>query len=143
MTDVKEGVIDRVKDHKNWIRVFFMISYGIVLFYVVVPVVAVVMVAQILFMFSLGKLNSNLTAFGESLVEYIQEIIGFLFFKNNEKPFPFKSFPNFSFSINEKNDIDDNGAKGVSKKKKTAKKKQTKRIAKAKTVKKKISPEKN
>ena len=81
MTDVKEGVIDRVKDHKNWIRVFFMIAYGIVLLYVVVPVVAVVMVAQILFMFSLGKLNSNLTAFGESLVEYIQEIIGFLFFK--------------------------------------------------------------
>ena len=143
MTDVKEGVIDRVKDHKNWIRVFFMISYGIVLLYVVVPVVAVVMVAQILFMFSLGKLNSNLTAFGESLVEYIQEIIGFLFFKNDEKPFPFKSYPNFSLSINEKNDIDDNGAKGAPKKKKTVKKKQTKKIAKAKTAKKKIPPVKN
>ena len=41
-----------------------------------IVVVAVVMVAQILFMFSLGKLNSNLTAFGESLVEFIQEIEG-------------------------------------------------------------------
>ena len=143
MTDVKEGVIDRVKDHKNWVRVFFMIAYGIVLLYVVVPVAAVVMVAQILFMFSLGKLNSNLTAFGESLVEYIQEIIGFLFFKTDEKPFPFKSYPNFSFSINENSDIDDNGSKGTPKPKKTVNKKQTKKVAKSKAVKKKISQEKS
>ena len=143
MTDVKEGVIDRVKDHKNWIRVFFMISYGIVLLYVVVPVVAVVMVAQILFMFSLGKLNSNLTAFGESLVEYIKEVLGFLFFKTDEKPFPFKSYPNFSFSINENNDIDDKGVEASPKRKKTVKKKQTKKVAKAKAAEKKISRKKN
>ena len=143
MTDVKEGVIDRVKDYNNWLRVFFMLVYGLVLLYAVVPVTFVVMVAQLWFMFSLGTLNSNLTAFGESLVEYIQEIIGFLFFKNDEKPFPFKSYPNFSLSINEKNDIDDNGAKGAPKKKKIAKKKQTKKITKAKTAKKKISPVKN
>ena len=54
MTEVKEGVIDRVKDHKNWIRVFFMVAYGIVLRYVIFPVAAVVLVAQILFMFSVG-----------------------------------------------------------------------------------------
>ena len=143
MTDVKEGVIDRVKDHKNWIRVFFMISYGIVLLYVVVPMVAVVMVAQILFMFSLGKLNSNLTAFGESLVEYIKEVLGFLFFKTDEKPFPFKSYPNFSFSINENNDIDDKGVEASPKRKKTVKKKQTKKVAKAKAAETKISRKKN
>ena len=143
MTDVKEGVIDRVKDYNNWLRVFFMLVYGLVLLYAVVPVTVVVMVAQLLFMFSLGTLNSNLTAFGESLVEYIQEIMGFLFFKNDDKPFPFKSYPNFSLSINEKSDIDDNGAKGAPKKKKTANKKQTNKIAKAKTAKKKISPVKN
>ena len=143
MTDVKEGVIDRVKDYNNWLRVFFMLVYGLVLLYAVVPVTFVVMVAQLLFMFSLGTLNSNLTAFGESLVEYIKEVLGFLFFKTDEKPFPFKSYPNFSLSINEKNNIDDNGAKGAPKKKKTVKKKQTKKIAKAKTAKKKISPVKN
>ena len=143
MTDVKEGVIDRVKDYKNWLRIFFMIAYGLVLLYVVVPVAVVVMVAQLFFMISLGKLNSNLTAFCESLVEYIKEVLDFLFFKTDEKPFPFKSYPNFSFSISENNDIDDKGVEGSPKRKKTVKKKQTKKVAKAKAAKTKISPKKN
>ena len=143
MTDVKEGVIDRVKDYKNWLRIFFMIAYGLVLRYVVFPVAVVVMVAQLFFMISLGKLNSNLTAFCESLVEYIKEVLGFLFFKTDEKPFPFKSYPNFSFSISENNDIDDKGVEGSPKRKKTVKKKQTKKVAKAKAAKTKISPKKN
>tara|TARA_Y100000994_G_C15557591_1_gene386880 strand:- start:181 stop:612 length:432 start_codon:yes stop_codon:yes gene_type:complete len=143
MTDVKEGVIDRVKDYNNWLRVFFMLVYGLVLLYAVVPVTFVVMVAQLLFMFSLGTLNSNLTAFGESLVEYIKEVLGFLFFKTDEKPFPFKSYPNFSFSINENNDIDDKGVEASPKRKKTVKKKQTKKVAKAKAAEKKISRKKN
>ena len=143
MTDIKEGVIDRIKDYKNWLRVFFMIAYGLVLLYVVVPVAVVVMVAQLFFMISLGKLNSNLTAFCESLVEYIKEVLDFLFFKTDEKPFPFKSYPNFSFSISENSDIDDKGAEGSPKRKKTVKKKQTKKVAKAKAAKTKISPKKN
>ena len=143
MTDLKEGVIDRVKDYNNWVRVFFTVAYGIVLLYVVIPVAAVVIIAQLLFMFSTGKLNSNLTAFGESLVEYIQQMFDFLLFKNSEKPFPFKSYPNFDLSNYEKNDIEDSGIKTTLKKKKTVNKKQAKKVAKTKTVKKKVSSGKN
>ena len=68
MTELKEGVIDRVKDYNNWVRIFFMLAYGLVLLYIVVPIVAVVMIAQVLCTFGGGRLNSNLTEFGESLV---------------------------------------------------------------------------
>ena len=48
-----------------------------------------------------------------------------------------------SFSINENNDIDDKGVEASPKRKKTVKKKQTKKVAKAKAARTKISPKKN
>tara|TARA_B100000579_G_C22031195_1_gene488248 strand:+ start:33 stop:455 length:423 start_codon:yes stop_codon:yes gene_type:complete len=134
MTEPKEGVIDRVKDYNNWLRIFFMIAYSIILLYIIVPMIAVVMIAQILCIFASGKLNSNLTAFGESLVEYVRQTIDFLLYKSNEKPFPFKPFPNFGVEANNKSETE------VTPKPKTvAKKKPVKRTVKSKKVKKKIS----
>ena len=57
MTELKEGVIDRVKDYNNWVRIFFMLAYGLVLLYIVVPIVAVVMIAQVLCTFGLSLIH--------------------------------------------------------------------------------------
>ena len=134
MTEPKEGVIDRVKDYNNWLRIFFMIAYSIILLYIIVPMIAVVMIAQILCIFASGKLNSNLTAFGESLVEYVRQTIDFLLYKSNEKPFPFKPFPNFGVEANNKSETE-----LTPKSKTVAKKKPVKKTVKSKKVKKKIS----
>ena len=143
MTKPKEGVIDRVKDYNNWLRIFFMLAFGMVLLYIIVPMIAVVMIAQVLCSFGSGKLNSNLSAFGESLVEYIQQTIDFLFYKSDEKPFPFKPFPNFGIEINNKNEANDSETKVKSKPKTVAKKKPVRKAVKPKNVKKKISTQKN
>ena len=134
MTEPKEGVIDRVKDYNNWLRIFFMIAYSIILLYIIVTMIAVVMIAQILCIFASGKLNSNLTAFGESLVEYVRQTIDFLLYKSNEKPFPFKPFPNFGVEANNKSETE-----LTPKSKTVAKKKPVKKTVKSKKVKKKIS----
>ena len=139
MTELKKGVIDRVKDYNNWLRVFFMLAYGIVLLYIVVPIIAVVMIVQVLCTFGIGRLNSNLTVFGESLVEYIQQTIDFLLYKSNEKPFPFKPFPNFGQEINNKSETESSDKKVKPKLKTAAKKKSVKKAVKSKTVKKKVS----
>ena len=143
MTELKEGVIDRVKDYNNWLRIFFMLVYGLVLLYIIVPIIAVVMVAQVLCTFGSGRLNSNLTIFGESLVEYIQQTIDFLLYKSNEKPFPFKSFPNFGKEINNKTETVSGEIKVKPRLKTVAKKKSVKKAVKSKKVKKKISSEKS
>ena len=106
MTEQKEGVIDRVKDYNNWLRIFFMIAYSIILLYLIVPIIAVVITVQVFCIFGTGKLNSNLTVFGESLAEYIQQTIQFLFYKSSEKPFPFKPFPNFGVEANNKSETE-------------------------------------
>ena len=142
MTDLKEGFIGRVKDYNNWARVFFTVAYWVVLLHVVVPVTTILTIAQILFKFSTGKLNSNLIVLCQSLIDYTQQIMSFLLFKSNEKPFPFKSFPNLNFSMNEKNDQKESGLKGAPKQKTNVKKKQAKKVAKVKAAKKKVSPKK-
>ena len=140
MTELKEGVIDRVKDYNNWLRIFFMIAYSIILLYLIVPIVVVVMTAQVLCLFGSGKLNSNLTIFGESLAKYIQQTIQFLLYKSSEKPFPFKPFPNFGEDPNNESEVGDSEIKVTSKTKTVAKKKSIRKPVKSKKVKKKISP---
>ena len=142
MTEQKEGVIDRVKDYNNWLRIFFMIAYSIILLYIIVPMIAVVMIAQVLCTFGSGKLNSNLMVFGESLVEYIQQTIDFLLYKSSEKPFPFKPFPNFGIEANNKSEAGDSERKVALKPKAVAKKKSVKRAVNPKKVKKKIPSDK-
>ena len=142
MTEPKERAIDRIKDYNNWLRIFFMLSYSIVLLYILVPMIAVVMIAQVVCIFGIGKRNSNLTVFGESLVAYIQQTIDFLLYKSDEKPFPFKPFPNFGVEINNKNEAGDGETKVGLKAKTVAKKKPVKRAVKPKSVKKKISAKK-
>tara|TARA_Y100001970_G_C14172343_1_gene824865 strand:+ start:40 stop:477 length:438 start_codon:yes stop_codon:yes gene_type:complete len=142
MTELKNGAIDRVKDYNNWLRVFFMLAYGIVLLHIVVPIVAVVMVAQVLCTFGSGRLNSNLTVFGESLVDYIQQTIDFLLYKSNEKPFPFKPFPNFGQEANNKSETESSEIKVKPKLKTAAKKKPVKKAVRSKKVKKKVSTQK-
>ena len=139
MTELKEGVIDRVKDYNNWLRIFFMIAYSIILLYLIVPIVVVVMTAQVLCLFGSGKLNSNLTIFGESLAKYIQQTIQFLLYKSSEKPFPFKPFPNFGEDPNNESEVGDSEIKVTSKTKTVAKKKSIRKPVKSKKVKKKIS----
>ena len=140
MTELKEGVIDRVKDYNNWLRIFFMIAYSIILLYLIVPIVVVVMTAQVLCLFGSGKLNSNLTIFGESLAKYIQQTIQFLLYKSCEKPFPFKPFPNFGEDPNNESEAGDSEIKVTAKTKTVAKKKSIRKPVKSKKVKKKISP---
>ena len=138
MTELKEGVIDRVKDYNNWVRIFFMLAYALVLLYIVVPIVAVVMIAQVFCTFGGGRLNSNLTEFGESLVEYIQQAIDFLLYKSNEKPFPFTPFPNFGKEKNNRSETESSEIKVKPEPKTAAKKKSVKKAVKSKKVKKKV-----
>ena len=87
----------------------------------------------------INGLNSNLTDFVVSLVEYIQQTIDFLLYKSNEKPFPFKPFPNFGKEKNNRNETESSEIKVKPQPKTAAKKKSVKKAVKSKKVKKKVS----
>ncbi|WP_078085440.1 DUF4389 domain-containing protein [Microbulbifer mangrovi] len=76
----------------HWLRLLFM-----VLFVILLEVAGVVMLATIVlqFLFSIvsGGPNDNLRQLGNQIASYIYQILQFLIYNTEEKPFPFAEWP--------------------------------------------------
>ena len=138
MPNKVNGIIDRIKNSNSWLRILLMFGYLVVL-YVIALLAVVIMVAQTLFVFASGAPNSNLIIFGEALAEYIKQIIDFLFYKSNTKPFPFAPFPIIDFIASSENLDQEADVKPTPKTKSSPKKKVAKKSAKVKSTVKKTS----
>lgn len=138
MPNKVNGIIDRIKNSNSWLRILLMFGYLVVL-YVIALLAVVIMVAQTLFVFASGVPNSNLIIFGEALAEYIKQIIDFLFYKSNTKPFPFAPFPIIDFIANSEKLDQEADVKPTPKTKSSPKKKVAKKSAKVKSTAKKTS----
>ena len=138
MPNKVNGIIDRIKNSNSWLRILLMFGYLVVL-YVIALLAVVIMVGQTIFVLASGAPNSNLVIFGEALAEYIKQIIDFLFYKSNTKPFPFAPFPIIDFIANSENLDREAGVKPTPKTKSSSKKKVAKKSAKVKSTAKKTS----
>ena len=76
-----------------WIRLIYMIVLAIA-FNVAEIVTFVVVVFHFLANLFTGQPNDRLVRFGRSLARYLQQIIVFMTFATEEKPFPFAPWPN-------------------------------------------------
>ena len=76
----------------GWVRVLFVAIFWVV-FYVSQLVIAVVVVAQCAFTLIGGTPNVHLLSFGDGLSRYVQEILRFVTFNSDRRPFPFSEFP--------------------------------------------------
>ncbi len=79
---------ENVKQKSTWLRLFFMVVlaliYGLSRF-----VIGAVVIIQFFYVLLTGETKSELKAFGHSLAIYSFEIIDYMTFNNEEKPFPF------------------------------------------------------
>ncbi|MDN3640039.1 DUF4389 domain-containing protein [Simiduia curdlanivorans] len=96
MTNEKETNLDNIKTNilkpDHWVRLLFMILFGLVL-QVASIVVGVVVVLQFIFALITGKDNENLRQLGASLTAYIAQTLAFLTYNSEDKPFPFSDWP--------------------------------------------------
>lgn len=76
----------------HWLRALFM-----VLFVILLEVAGVVMLATIVlqFLFAIisGGPNENLRQLGSQIASYIYQVLQFLIYNTEEKPFPFSEWP--------------------------------------------------
>ncbi|MDA0261551.1 MAG: DUF4389 domain-containing protein [Proteobacteria bacterium] len=79
-------------DRHTWERLVYTLLFAIA-FNVAEVVLWAIAVVQFLFKLFSGAPNSQLCGFGQSLGTYIYEIILFLTFRSENKPFPFASWP--------------------------------------------------
>jgi len=75
-----------------WLRLVYMIVLAIA-FNVSEIVIFAVVVFQFFAALFTRKPNAQFTRFGSNLALYIQQIISFMTFANEEKPFPFSPWP--------------------------------------------------
>lgn len=75
-----------------WMRGLFMLLM-ILACHISWTVAFIVTVIQFVMMLLAGKRNDRLAAFGSSLGRYLQQIVCFLTFASETKPFPFSDWP--------------------------------------------------
>lgn len=76
----------------HWLRVLYMLGFYIVYKVLDLVVLVLVVLQALVSTFGDGP-NERLTAFGGSLATYISEIVRFLSFADDKKPYPFSEWP--------------------------------------------------
>lgn len=77
----------------HWLRGVYMILFTVIAF-VASYVFVVLIVIQFVFTLITAENDQRLQRFGQSLSTYIYQILCFLTFNSEEKPFPFSDWPN-------------------------------------------------
>jgi hypothetical protein len=95
-----------VKSKATWLRLFFMLIF-VCLYFVSRVVLSAVVVVQFFWLLFNGTINESLRALGQSLATYTYQIIRFLTFNTNVRPFPFDSQWPPSAAINDAAEVTD------------------------------------
>jgi len=89
---MSDDISENLKQQSHWLRILFMIGF-MVATYVSGVILFVVVVVQALFMLLTGKDNENLRKLGANIAEYVNEILLFLTYNTDRRPFPMAPFP--------------------------------------------------
>ena len=76
-----------VRQKSTWLRLIFMVVFAIT-WSIAVFVTGAVIVLNFLYVLFTGKTNSRLTEFGKALASYLYEIVLFMTFNSETRPFP-------------------------------------------------------
>lgn len=79
--------------HKGtWVRLAFMILFAVA-FNVTEAVIVAVVIFQFLSKLVTGNTNERLREFGQNIGLYLRDIVAYLTYHTEEKPFPFAAWP--------------------------------------------------
>jgi hypothetical protein len=81
-----------LKDSSTWKRILYMLLFALA-YSVAEFVLITVAVVQVLFKLITGDTNENLTVLGKQTALYIYDVMLFLTFNTEKKPFPFAAWP--------------------------------------------------
>ncbi len=93
MAEDLNQIVHNLKQPSSWIRVLFMLGFAILLYVIITPVVFLLMIVQALFVLLTQELNANLKFFGAALAQYVSQILLFISYNSETRPFPFSDFP--------------------------------------------------
>lgn len=99
---MEETLKENVTRKSTWLRGLFMLLFA-VLYSVAEIVLIACVVIQFLFVLFSGRKNDNLLNLGRDLSTYIYEVLQYLTFNREEKPFPFGPWPSHEEKVDPSN----------------------------------------
>ncbi len=81
-----------IKDKSVWQRLLYMLLF-VVAYSVVETILTAIVIIQILFRLFRGETNGRLLSFSAQAARYIYDVLQYLTFNSEEKPFPFSDWP--------------------------------------------------
>ena len=85
--------LSHIRSAQLWVRLAYMLGFLLLLSFVRI-IILLVIGGQFLTLLLTGSDNKNLRNFGQSLASWIFQMMQFLTFNSNSKPFPFDDWPN-------------------------------------------------
>jgi len=89
---MNDQVKESLKEKSSWLRLLFVILF-VFICYVALGLIALVMLFQILYTLITGKPNEKVLPFSRQLTAYIRDILHYLTYSTEERPFPFSDWP--------------------------------------------------
>ncbi len=93
MSDQIDDIVENLKQPSMWGRILLMVGFAFVLYLLIVPAIIILTIAQALFAAITGDANRNLRGLGFLIKQYVSQIIDFVTYNSDERPFPFADFP--------------------------------------------------
>lgn len=87
-TELKQNL----KRRETWLRLLLVVLFWLI-YSVAEFVLAAVVLLQFGFKLITGECNQKLLYFGESLSQFIYQVVRFMTFNTDERPFPFTDWP--------------------------------------------------
>ncbi len=94
----EEDLKKNVKDKDTWLRFVYLVMFGIV-FYLCSLLAFATSVFQFLSKLFSGSVFEGLTEFGDNLAAYLSQVIRYMTFASEDKPFPFAPLPSKKTSV--------------------------------------------
>ncbi|MFT5113714.1 MAG: hypothetical protein ACI8P9_003045 [Parasphingorhabdus sp.] len=81
------------QNYGHWLRLLWMLLFFYLIFYALKLVIAVTALTQFILVIVNSEPNETLKSFSGRINRYSYEILQFLTFNKDRKPFPFSEFP--------------------------------------------------
>lgn len=93
-----DSVKQNLTRRETWFRALFVILFALI-YSVAEVVLAATVILQFGFVLVSGGRNQKLLEFGDSLCEFIYQILRYVTFNTDERPFPFSDWPSHSTAV--------------------------------------------
>jgi len=89
---MKDEIRQNLRNRTTWWRALYMLLFTVI-YGVAELVIATVVMFQLLSVLFTGATNERLLALGQNLSTYVYQILLFLSFNSDERPYPFGDWP--------------------------------------------------